>query len=111
MAEVSLTINGRTYGISCEDGQQKRVQELGRYVDSKLREISKAGAASTESHLLVLTALMMADEIIDLRDNMAVLGGQVEETGAFQQEEAIIIRAIGSLADRIDLIADRLQKA
>jgi cell division protein ZapA len=111
MAEVSLTINGRTYGISCEDGQQKRVQELGRYVDSKLREISKAGAASTESHLLVLTALMMADEIIDLRDNMAVLGDQVEETGAFQQEEAIIIRAIGSLADRIDLIADRLQKA
>ena len=66
MAEVTLSINGRDYGISCDDGQEQRVQDLGMYVDSRLRDIAKAGAASNESHLLVLTSIMLADEIFDL---------------------------------------------
>ena len=110
MAEVSLTIHGRNYNISCEDGQEQRVQGLGRYVDSKLREIAKAGAATTESHLLVLTALLLADEIVDLRDNIAILGDQAEMSTRFQQEEALMVRAIDSLAGRIDIIAERLQR-
>lgn len=111
MAEVALIINGRSYNISCDDGQEKRLQQLGRTVDSKLREIAKSGAATTEAHLLVLTSLMLADEILDLRDNVAVLGDQVEATAEVQKEEALIIRAIDSLADRIDVIAGRLQRA
>ena len=75
MAEVSITINGRTFGISCEDGQEQRVHDLGRYVDARLKEIAKAGAASNESHLLVLTTLMLSDEIFDLRNDVRKLGG------------------------------------
>ena len=111
MAEVTLTINGRNYGISCEDGQEQRVVDLGQYVDRRLKEISKAGAAANESHLLVLTALMLADEIYDLRENIGVLGDEVEQSTAFKKDETIIIQAIDQLADRIDHIADRIQKA
>lgn len=111
MAEVTLSINGKSYSISCEKGQEQRVTDLGRYVDTRLREISKAGAAATETHLLVLTALMMADEVADLRENVSHLGAQANENGAYEKDEALIIQAIDSLADRIDLIADRIQKA
>jgi cell division protein ZapA len=111
MADVNLSINGKPYSISCDAGQEKRVTELGRYVDSRLREISKAGAASTETHLLVLTALMLADEITELRNNITQIGEQVAVAGEIEREEQIIIQAIDSLADRIDLIADRIQKA
>lgn len=54
MAEVTLEINGRNYGITCEDGQEQRVKDLGVYVDSRLKEITKAGAASNDMHLMVL---------------------------------------------------------
>jgi len=93
------------------DDQAHKTSALGRYVDSKLKEISKAGAASTEAHLLVLTSLMLADEVIDLKDNITVLGDHVEQSAGDKEEEVLVIQAIDSLADRIDIIADRLQKA
>lgn len=111
MAEISITINGRNYGIACDDGQEKRVQELARYVDLRLREIARAGAASNESHLLVLTAIILADEISDMKasgntlPNPSAVG--VKMSG---EEEEAIVSAIDLLAARIDQIAGNLQK-
>lgn len=111
MAQITLTINGRNFGISCEDGQEQRVLELGHYVDSRLKDISRAGAANNESHLLVLTALMLADEAFDLRDNLQDLGAEVQDTRTLKQDELFIAQAIDHLADRINVIADRMAKA
>ena len=112
MAELNLTINGRTFGISCDDGQEQRVLDLGHYVDARLKEISSAGAANNESHLLVLTALMLTDEIFDLRDNLAQQEGQsIAKNGASQEDDLAVAKAIDSLADRIDAIARRVSKA
>ena len=36
MAEVKIGMNGRSFAIYCEDGQEERVQHLGSYVDSRL---------------------------------------------------------------------------
>lgn len=111
MAEVSIVINGRNFGISCEDGQEQRVLDLGRYVDSRFREIARAGAASNEAHLLVLTALMLADEIFDLREDLAILGAQAHSREAQEHENSIVAGAIDQLAERIDQIARRIQNA
>ncbi len=111
MAEITLTINGRDYGIACDDGQEQRVIDLGHYVDARLRDVSGVGAATNESHLLVLTAIMLADEVFDLRDEIGALGGQVEEGASFREEEALVVQAIDHLADRIGMIAERVQGA
>jgi cell division protein ZapA len=111
MAEINLTINGRSFGISCDDGQEQRVRDLGYYVDSRVREISRAGAATNEAHLLFLAALMMADEVFELKDNIEDLGGQVEHENLLKANEIAIAQAIDHLADRIDVIATRIQKA
>ncbi len=111
MAEINVLINGRSYGIACDDGQEQRVLDLSRYVDARLKEIAKAGAASTESHLLVLTALVMADEIFDLKDGMRAHERQ-NKAGVrmSDQDEGDINNVIEQLAARIDSIAGNLQK-
>ena len=109
MAEISITINGRNYGIACDDGQEKRVQELARYVDARLREIARAGAASNESHLLVLTAIILADEIADMK-SMGSVPQQPVGVKMSDDEEEAIVSAIDLLAARIDQIAGNLQK-
>ena len=111
MAEISITINGRNYGIACDDGQEKRVHELARYVDFRLREIARAGAASNESHLLVLTSIILADEIADMKAHGAPVAGQ-QKVGVrmTDEEEEAIVSAIDLLAARIDQIAGNLQK-
>lgn len=127
MAETNLTIHGKSYGVACDDGQERRVAELGRYVDSRLREIAGAGAASTESHLLVLTGLVLADEIYELREalqgmerHINSLSGTIRqqqhqlekagESAADPEEEEEILSAIDHLAARIDSVAARLMK-
>ncbi len=111
MAEVNITINGRTFGISCEDGQEQRVHDLGQYVDGRLKEIARAGAAASESHLLVLTTLMLSDEIFDLRTDVRSLGSQVSRAQSNQSDDLEVAQSIGILADRIERIAMRIQSA
>ena len=112
MAEVNVTINGRTFGIACDDGQEQRVLDLGKYVDERLREISRAGAASNESHLMVLTSLVLADEIFDLLESEgSKANGQANGNAAINKDdERKFISVIDHLANRIDSIAGNLQK-
>lgn len=125
MAEVSLTIHGKTYGVACDDGQEARVRELGRYVDERMRTIAGSGAGSSETQNLVLTAIVLADEIADLREyiEQVQLTGNVEPRvevrevmvtvpGAItEEEEEKFASTLGKLADRIDRLATRLAKA
>lgn len=109
MAQVNVAIHGKVYGIACDDGQERRVQELAGYVDMRLREIAGAGAATNESHLLVLTALVLADEIFDTKANM-VAPAYAEDDRLSEDDERVIVDAINHLAARIDSVAERLQK-
>lgn len=111
MGEVNITISGKNYGISCQDGQEKRVSDLGDYVNDRLENISSAGAATSENHLLVLTALMLSDEVFDLRENVGTQTQQLQGAQANQNNEEEVASAIDQLADRIDQIAQRIQSA
>lgn len=123
MSEVTISINGRGYALSCDDGQEERLKELGRYVNSRLNDIAHAGAADNESHLFVLTALVLADEIFDLKTHLSEMDAHIRslevsqdssergEYYEFVQEEMFVAQAIENLAGKIDHIAERIQKA
>lgn len=119
MAEVSLKINGKSYGIACDDGQEPRLMELGRFIDTRLREIASAGAAGNEMHLMILSALMTADELFDLRDQVNALQIQVRRaerlsaapTQAPAINEAAVAEVIEEMADHIDSITERIAKS
>lgn len=111
MPQVTIAINGRNFTISCEEGQEQRVTDLSHYVDSRLKNIAQAGAASNDAHLLVLTSLLLADEVFDLRQNVGAISENLQGAQANQNEEAAVASAIEDLADRIDRIASRIQSA
>lgn len=123
MAEVNLSIRGKAYGIACDDGQESRVMEVGQYVDRRASDIASAGAASNENHLLVLTALVLADEVKELREslrtaqaNSNVRPSQQQAAGAAVQglsesDERRIVKSIEQLAIRIDSVAKKLSSA
>ena len=76
-----------------------------------LREIARAGAATNESHLLVLTSIILADEIADLKASGAAPSpGNTMGVKMTDDEEEAIVSAIDLLAGRIDQIANSLQK-
>ena len=65
MADVTISINGRNYDISCDKGQESHVADLASYVDQRLRQVASSGAAYNDAHLLVITSLLLADELYE----------------------------------------------
>lgn len=114
MAEITLKINHRGYSMSCDEGQEGRLTDLAAYVNSHLSNIATAGAASNESHLLVLTSLVLADEVFDMRDEVAALQEKLSSRkdpvseGVSNEDEEKIVEAIDYLANKIERIAGRL---
>ena len=113
MSEVTIKINNRGFGVSCDAGQEQRLIDLGHYVDSRLRQIASAGAASNESHLMVLTALVLADEIYDLREQVEYYKQQaaMPQDHVQAENEAYVAEVIEHLAGKIANISDRLKRA
>ena len=113
MAQVNLTINGKPYGIACDDGQEGRVRELGQYINSRFTDIAEAGAAFNESHLFVLTSLVLADELFELKDGAANQNASatapVSAAEADQNDQ--YAKAVAKLAQRVQDIAEKLKNA
>ncbi len=104
MSEVTLKINNRGYNLACEPGQEEHLVSLAQYIDARLKDIAAAGAASDNGHLLVLTSLVLADEIVSLKDQLKHSGG----AGMSMQQEEMLARIISQLADKIDRINERV---
>lgn len=105
MAKVTISLNGKPYSVACDEGQEGRVLELGSYIDRNMRQIARNGAAKSESHLLVLTALVMADEVFSLKE--MTKSGQAKSP----EQERIDIAAVEHLAKRLDTLTKRLKSA
>lgn len=111
MTEVSVNIHGRQYGITCDEGQESRVQQLGAYVDDKVRDMAAAGAASNDTQLLVLASILMADELFELRDQVQNAKPAYTQQMSPVEHEDKITETIDEIAARINGIADQLLSA
>jgi cell division protein ZapA (FtsZ GTPase activity inhibitor) len=68
MAQVTVRINGYTYVLGCEDGQEGHLLAMAEQVEARIDSIKAMGGQNGEAKLLVLAALLMADELHDLKD-------------------------------------------
>lgn len=135
MAEVNISIHGKTYKIGCDPGEEPRVAQLGQYIDQQVSNLARTGGMASESHLLVLAGILMADELFETKDMLAHAQRQYEavsqkleqlteklevlesqnivhsEVASESVDDSEIADVIVNLAGRIEAIADRLQKA
>jgi cell division protein ZapA len=107
MAQITITINGRTYPVACNDGEEHRTEELGRYVDAKVRSFVRELGQIGETRLLVLAALVLADELADCQAG----AGRPMQINDLGPDEARAAAGIENLAQRIEAIAARLETA
>lgn len=99
MGQVSLKINGRSYEITCDDGQEEHLREVGAYFDSRVRELAGAVGQVGEGRLLVIAGLLVADELFDAKEKLAGLAARDDGEAASSLDAA---------AERIDALARKL---
>lgn len=123
MPEVNVLIDGRSYGISCDYGQEARVQQLGRYVDQKIRTVTGGDPNANKSQSIVLASLILADEVFELSERiekspLSNPNSQPQTTepsvvyeGMAPEEEQKITSVIAHLASKVEKLKARAQKA
>lgn len=94
MAEVSLSIGGQYYAVSCRDGEEDHLRMVASVVNSKTREARLAvGDGLGEVRQLLFAALLLADEVSELRKSSLATPD---------------IDAIEALADRLEAIVGKV---
>jgi cell division protein ZapA len=106
MPQDTITINGRAYPVACAEGEEDRIRELARLIDSKVAGFARqVGQGAGEGRLLVMGALKLADELTEANEASRVLGNQPAS------DSAALAGSVSRLAQRIEAVAARLESS
>ena len=62
MAEVDITINGRSYRISCKDGEEERIKSLATLINNQVQKLSEKIGQLGEARMILLASLVLLDK-------------------------------------------------
>ena len=65
MANVAVTVNGRTYDLTCNDGQEPHLRALATEIGGRVEDLVKTIGQAGEARLLLMVGLLLADELAD----------------------------------------------
>ena len=117
MAQLTIKINGYAYTVGCEDGQEYHAQAMAQEVDNRIGSIKALGGQSGEARLLVLAALLMADELHDLGIELATLRRSIGQAPPLMPASSAAdggrtrAERLARLARRAEEIAETLEQA
>ena len=102
MQKLIVTLYGKEYTVNCGEGEEGRLRELVSLVENRMRQVSDRAGNTTESRLLMLTCLFLADELIEARKKAG---------DGFAEEEELFVAAIDHLKNRVAHIASQMGQA
>ncbi|HWE05514.1 MAG TPA: cell division protein ZapA [Rhizomicrobium sp.] len=116
MPLVNVMVNQRAYTIACDEGEEGHLRELAAHVDGKVRGLLESVGQVGEQRLLLMAALLVADDYFDsvgllerraqeiedlagTRDEMSTRIAGSEEKAALELEQAA--KRVGDIAQRL----------
>jgi cell division protein ZapA len=103
---VTLQLNGKGFVLGCEDGKEAHLLALGARVEEKLRQIGPDAGAPGDTRLMLMAALMLADDLESAEKARAEALIRAEQVGAtLSGVEAKVSVALDAIADRLETMA------
>ena len=118
MAQVSVTINGRQFRMTCEDGQEEHLEKLARELDTRIGGLRAKFGEIGDTRLTVMAAITVADELAEagarvkrLEEELAALqDARVAASDRNKAAQASIAAALSAAAERIEGITKKLNQ-
>ena len=73
MPLVNIMVNQRAYTIACDDGEEDHLRGLAAMVDAKAREVLGSVGQVGDSRLLLMAALLIADEHHEMTGRLVIV--------------------------------------
>jgi len=110
MNHINVSINGRTYRMACEDGQEVRLLKLAESLESRVTELRGKFGEIGDARLTVMAALTVCDELLDathrirsLEEELATLRDvRASAADRAKATQTAVANALNAAAERIE---------
>ncbi len=104
MANIDVDIAGRRYNVACRDGEEEHLRSLAAVVDRRAHDAAAALGGLTETRQLLFAALLIADDLKEVRAGMGL------PDPAPLPPDPAVAEALERLAGRMEKLADSLEQ-
>ena len=108
MGQITVCVNNRNYVVACEDGQEDHVQSLANYLHRQAQEMSQTVGQVGEGRLLLLSALVVADELSGVLKDMDALKARLAKAEA---TETKVEETLACLTERVKQLTTQLERS
>ena len=117
MAQVNVTIAGRSFRMACGDGEEAHLEALARQVDDKITELRGAFGEIGDQRLTVMSAIFFADDVAETQKKIARLEAEIlamrqAQSAALQSSHLVndaVATALEEAAIRIESLAKSMR--
>ena len=108
MAKVNVTVAGRSYLLACKEGGESHLEALTADIAAKADKLLAQLGPMNEGQLLLMSALMLADELHDLKSS-----GSPQTTPAPSPTEVptALTDSLTTLSERAEALIRRLESS
>jgi cell division protein ZapA len=118
MPQVNVTINGRSFRMACEDGEEAHLLRLAEDLDQRIARLRTRFGEIGDTRLTVMAALTLADELAETKDKLQRLEPELtalQDASAVSADRAentqgAVAAALNAAAERIEGITRRLNQ-
>ena len=116
MGQVVVTLNGRTYRLECNEGEEGHLAELAQYIGSHVDDMRQKFGQVGDDRLILMASLVITDELSSLRTEVENLRMQLAEARRDKLNsdenarsiETQLFAKIGDAASRLERLNTRL---
>jgi cell division protein ZapA len=79
MAELEITIGGRSFMVACQEGEEHFLQTAAAMLNTEAEPLVTQMGRLPEARMLLMAGLMLADRTASVEDKLRVLQARIEE--------------------------------
>jgi cell division protein ZapA len=125
MPNVVITVGGRQFEVACQDGEESFLEAAARVLDDEAKLLTDQVGRLTESRMLLMVGLMLADKTFTLEEAVGDAKKQLEDartaarvaasTPPERVEVAVIppkiVDTFAEIAARAEALAEKAEQA
>ncbi|HET6376708.1 MAG TPA: cell division protein ZapA [Methylocella sp.] len=112
MAQLAVTIAGRSYRLACDEGEETRLGDLAQLVDAKISGLRQRFGELGDQRLIIMAAITLADEWAEANDRLRELEAEVARLRAAPLPPSgwaeQVAGSLSEAAQRIEKVAQEL---
>ena len=120
MTELEISIGGRIFSVACETGEQEKVKRAAGLINEEADSIQAQLGRLPEAKILLLSALMIADRLVDVESDTKILQERSEDLSniknknkelekqknALQSDYQKLEKFVEKILDRLETLSD-----